>query len=76
MITLALSLLLAAQAPIILDDPGSSVCLATGFCRQQPAPGPAPGVLFVAVGMVAVGIGGFRVRGKPPAVLPPDGRPR
>lgn len=76
MITLALSLLLAAQTPILLDDPGSSVCLATGFCRQQPAPGPAPGVLFVAVGMVAFGIGGLRARGKPTAVLPPDARPR
>ena len=76
MITLALSLLLAAQAPVILDDPGSSVCLATGFCRQQPVPGPAPGVLFVAVGLVALGVGGFRASGKPPAVLPPDGPPR
>lgn len=76
MITLALSLLLAAQTPILLDDPGSSVCLATGFCRQEPAPGPAPGVLFVAVGMVAFGVGGLRARGKPPAVLPPDARPR
>ena len=66
MITLALSLLLAAQAPVLLDDPGSSVCLATGFCRQQPAPGPAPGVLFVAVGMVAAGVAGLRSRGKSP----------
>jgi hypothetical protein len=66
MITLALTLLLAAQSPVLLDDPGSSVCLATGFCRQQPEPGPAPGVLFVAVGMVAVGFTGFRARGKAP----------
>ena len=66
MITLALSLLLAAQSPVLLDDPGSSVCLATGFCRQQPEPGPAPGVLFVALGMVAIGVTGFRVRGKEP----------
>ena len=66
MITVALSLLLAAQAPVLLDDPGSSVCLATGFCRQQPAPGPAPGVLFVAVGMVAAGVAGLRSRGKSP----------
>jgi hypothetical protein len=66
MITIALSLLLAAQAPVLLDDPGSSVCLATGFCRQQPAPGPAPGVLFVAVGMVAAGVAGLRSRGKSP----------
>ena len=66
MITIALSLLLAAQAPVLLDDPGSSVCLATGFCRQQPAPGPASGVLFVAVGMVAAGVAGLRGRGKTP----------
>jgi hypothetical protein len=66
MITLALTLLLATQSPVLLDDPGSSVCLATGFCRQQPEPGPAPGVLFVAVGMVAVGVTGFRARGKAP----------
>ena len=66
MITLALTLLLAVQSPVLLDDPGSSVCLATGFCRQQPAPGPAPGVLFVAVGMVAAGVAGLRSRGKSP----------
>ena len=64
MITLALTLLLAAQSPVLLDDPGSSVCLATGFCRQQPDPGPAPGVLFVAVGMVAAGVTGLRARQK------------
>jgi len=76
MITLALSLLLAAQTPVVIDDAGSSVCLATGFCRQQPASGPAPGVLFVAVGMVAFGIGGLRSRRTSRAVLPPDGPPR
>ena len=66
MITLALTLLLAAQSPVLLDDPGSSVCLATGLCRQVPERGPAPGVLFVAVGMVAVGVTGLRARGKAP----------
>jgi hypothetical protein len=64
MITLALALLLAAQSPLLLDDPGSSVCLATGFCRQPPDRGPAPGMLFVAVGLVAAGAAGFRTRGK------------
>ena len=66
MIALALSLLLAPQTAVVLDDPGSSYCLATGFCRQQPAPGPASGVLFVAVGMVAAGVTGLRGRGKTP----------
>ena len=70
-LALALSLLLGPQVPpatpsLLIDDPASSVCLATGFCRQTGRRGPAPGVLFVAVGLVAVGITGLRTRGNTP----------
>ncbi len=57
---LALSLALAGQAPVPLDDPGSSYCLATGFCRRVASPGPSSGVPFVAVGLVAAGLAGVR----------------
>lgn len=72
MTTLALLLLLsspssATPAPgvIALDDPSASYCLATGFCRRPGEPGPAPGVLFLAVGLVSVGLAGLRTRPRP-----------
>ena len=65
MTSLALALLLAAQGPAVLDDTSGSYCLATGFCRSQPDAGPASGVLFLAVGLVGVGVVGLRARPKP-----------
>ena len=70
MTALALFLLVSGQAPaapaapaiIALDDPSSSYCLATGFCRRAGAPGPASGVLFLAIGLVTVGVAGLRAR--------------
>lgn len=56
-----LALLLVQGPPIALDDPASSFCVATGFCRPTYAPpGPASGILFVAVGLVALGVTGWR----------------
>lgn len=63
-------LLLSAQSPTVptppaataLDDPGASYCLATGFCRGTGERGPAPGMLFLAVGLVSVGVAGLRTR--------------
>lgn len=67
MTALALLLILSGQSPaapapavIALDDPSAGYCLATGFCRQTGEPGPAPGVLFLAVGLVSVGVAGLR----------------
>ena len=69
MTALALFLLVSGQAPaapapavIALDDPSSSYCLATGFCRRAGEPGPASSVLFLAVGLVTVGVAGLRAR--------------
>lgn len=70
MTTLALLLLLAVQSPAApapsavtaLDDPSASYCLATGFCRGTGERGPAPGMLFLAVGLVSVGVAGLRTR--------------
>jgi hypothetical protein len=50
-------LLLAAQQPM------PEACLLSGLCNLvQPAPPVAPGVLFVAVGLVAGGVWGLRRR--------------
>jgi hypothetical protein len=74
MIAAALLLMAAplAQAPsaagplAIIDDSTSSYCLATGFCRRPAdARGPAPGVLFVATGLVGIGVAGLRARPRP-----------
>ena len=70
MTALALLLFLSGQSPatpasaiITLDDPSASYCLATGFCRRTGEPGPASGILFLAVGLVSVGEhGGARAR--------------
>lgn len=52
-----LSVLLAAQQPL------PEACLLSGLCNLvQPAPPVAPGVLFVAVGLVSVGVWGLRRR--------------
>lgn len=52
-----LPLMLTVQA----TDP--EACLFTGLCNLvQPAPPVAPGVLFVAVGMIWVGVRGLRHR--------------
>jgi MYXO-CTERM domain-containing protein len=47
---------------IALDDPSAGYCLATGFCRATGERGPAPGILFLAVGLVSVGVVGLRRR--------------
>jgi hypothetical protein len=54
----------AARPPavIALDDPSAGYCLATGFCRATGERGPAPGILFLAVGLVSVGVVGLRRR--------------
>lgn len=64
---LVLALAVAAQSgtpPVTLDDPASSFCVATGFCRKSPSDGPPPGVLFVAIGLVAVGVRTLRHNGR------------
>ncbi len=63
---LALAALPAQSPTMLLDDSASSYCLATGFCRRPVgADGPAPGVLFIATGLVAVGVAGLRTRPRP-----------
>ncbi len=38
-------------------------CIATGLCRLPPEPvGPPPGAMFLALGLVAVGVVGLRLR--------------
>ena len=51
--------------PLLLATQGSlpEACILTGLCNiVQPAPPVAPGVLFVAVGMVWAGVWGMRRR--------------
>jgi len=49
------ALLLAAAAPTL----GPGECVITGLClAAQPAAGPASGVLFLATGLVLLGIWG------------------
>ncbi len=65
MILAALLLAVAAPPPasLQLDDSESAYCLATGFCRRPAqADRPAPGVLFVATGLVGAGLAGLRAR--------------
>jgi hypothetical protein len=51
------TLLLAVQQPM------PEACLLSGLCNLvQPPPPVAPGVLFVAVGLVWVGLWGLRQR--------------
>jgi hypothetical protein len=54
------SILFAAQQPL------PEACILSGLCNLvQPAPPVAPGVLFVAVGLVSVGVWGLRRRRTP-----------
>jgi len=50
-------------APVTLGDISGSYCLETGYCRPQndTYPAPAPGVLFLATGLVGFGL--VRLRG-------------
>lgn len=53
----------ASGAPTSLGDVSGSYCLETGICRPQNDgyPAPAPGVLFLATGLVGFGL--VRLRG-------------
>ncbi len=56
---LLLPLILSSQ----LDTPapfGMVLRCVPGFCVRQPAPAVPPGLMFVAVGLVAVGCAGLR----------------
>jgi hypothetical protein len=62
--TLLLLLALQAAPAASLGDLEGSYCLQTGYCRA-PEDGyrkPPAGLLFLATGVVAVGLAGFRRR--------------
>ena len=52
--------LLAPLSASLSQLPGPDDCLLIGFCRSNPDQGgPPPGLLYLALGLVALGIGGL-----------------